>query len=141
MEISFAKYGKANASWPGREQTKAVAMCLLWLKRGYRCDSGGMFNVCVHLAKGFLGQSTSPAVVAIAPCSENMDMGKWARGTFSLLASTCMASMPPLKAHRYKISCENIGASLGREAKQGAGRKVAWFWGVGDMKIWVTLAI
>jgi hypothetical protein len=50
-----------------------------------------------------------------------------------------MAIMPPLKARGYKISCGTIKASLGREAKQGVGHKVAWFVGVGAMG--VSLAI
>jgi hypothetical protein len=54
-------------------------------------------------------------------------MGKWAHEKFSLLVATCMASMPPLKAHKDKISCGKLGASFGREANQGVGHKVAWF--------------
>jgi hypothetical protein len=43
------------------------------------------------------------------------------------LVGTCMASMPTLKAHKNTISCGKIGASSGREAKQGIGYKVGWF--------------
>jgi hypothetical protein len=60
-----------------------------------------------------------------------MGMGKSAHGKFSLTVATTMASMPPLKDHRDTISCRQIGATLGTEAKQGTGHKVACFWGIG----------
>jgi hypothetical protein len=57
----------------------------------------------------------------------------------SLIAKRCEASMPPVNAHRNTISFRKIGASLGREAKQGA--EVAWFWGVGANQMGLNLAI
>jgi hypothetical protein len=68
-------------------------------------------------------------------------MGKWAHEKLSLLVATCMASMPPLKAHRDPIYCRKRGASLGREAKQGIGHKEAWFSGLNALSIGVNLAI
>jgi hypothetical protein len=52
-------------------------------------------------------------------------MGKWAHGKLALIVATCIASMPPLKAHMYTIPCGKIGASLGWEANQVVGHKVA----------------
>jgi hypothetical protein len=75
----------------------------------------------LHLPKGFLGKSGNDHHVA----------GAWAlargHGMFSLIVATCMAIMPPLKAHRDTISCRKMGALLGREAKQW----VEGGWGLG----------
>jgi hypothetical protein len=86
-----------------------------------------MLNVA--FAQGLPGEQRQ-----LAPCSKNMGKGKRAHEKFSLLVATCMASMPPLKAHKDAISCGKLGSSLGMEAKQGIGLKVAWFWGVGVLK-------
>jgi hypothetical protein len=95
---------------------------LAMAQRGHQRGSGGMANVA--LAQGLPGEQWQRA-----PCGENMGDGKGAHEKVSLIAKRCEASMPPVNAHRNTISFRNIGASLGREAKQGA--EVAWFWGVG----------
>jgi hypothetical protein len=68
-----------------------------------------------------------------APCVEGI--GKWAHEKFSLLVATCMASMPPLTAHKDTLPYGKIGASLGREEKQGTDQKVAWFLAVDALKM------
>jgi hypothetical protein len=42
-----------------------------------------------------------------------------AHGKLSWILATCIASMPPLKAHRGTISCGKVEGSVGREAEQG----------------------
>jgi hypothetical protein len=60
------------------------------------------------LAKGLLGNSGNDRLVA----------RKWAHGTFSLVVAKCMAIIPPLKAHRCNVSCQN-GSFIGSEGEAG----------------------
>jgi hypothetical protein len=51
------------------------------------------------------------------PIGENMGLSKCAHGTFLLFVATCMASMPPVKAHRYEKILKKVGSFIGQQGE------------------------
>jgi hypothetical protein len=87
----------------------------------------------LHFLEGFLGASDNERLVARTLANRHM--------TSLWLVATCMARMPPLKAQKHTIPCGTIRDSLGTEATQRIGLMVAWFCGVGALKMVQNLAI
>lgn len=72
----------------------------------------------LHLAKGFLGN-----------CGDELHVASTRTyGKFALIVVICTASMPPPREHKLKKYCGKTRASLRREAKQGVGHSMGWFW-------------